>query len=539
MKDFFKTISPKFYISLSGILLGFTVIFAKIGILAYLALIPLALVVLNRAESGEYRLKKAYADGFVFFISYYLVAFHWFAYFYPLDFTGIPKGAALGVVFLAWFGLSALQGVFAALFFVLIALFAKTDIYKKRPILMPFFVAAMFAVNEWSQTFTWAGVPWARIAISQTEMPIMMQTASLFGSYFLTFIVVLFNFLVAYAIRYSDKRKLYTSIAACVIALNLVCGTVLYFIPTKDEERQVKVASIQGNLLSQTNYDKSIGDIYVIYENLTRRAAEEGAEIIVWPENVISSDLNAWVRPEGSGWQKIDAALSKLAVETGTSLITGHFVYENEENKYNSLSIFYPDGSSNINVYSKIRLVPFGEFVPMRSLVELIAPSLAEINVFVMDSTPGDKSTVFDSSSGEDAVKISALICFDSIYEELGINSARAGAEMFIIPSNDSWFYDSRALNMHHSQNILRAVEQGKYTVNCGNTGITSIVSDKGEIVNDIPIYTEDYVLDTVYASSYRTLYSYIGNLFVYVCVALTVATIVWDSLSKARKNKE
>ena len=126
-------------------------------------------------------------------------------------------------------------------------------------------------------------------------------------------------------------------------------------------------------------------------------------------------------------------------------------------------------------------------------------------------------------------------MCFDSIYDQLGIDSAREGAEIFIIPSNDSWFYDSRALYMHHSQNILRAVEQGKYTVNCANTGITSVINDKGEVINEMPIFSEGYVIDTVYASSTRTLYSYIGNLFVYLCITGIIVVFVADFVQRKR----
>ena len=152
------------------------------------------------------------------------------------------------------------------------------------------------------------------------------------------------------------------------------------------------------------------------------------------------------------------------------------------------------------------------------------------------DITPGNKTDTFGATNDENAIQIGSLICFDSIYETLAIDMSRGGAEMFIIPSNDSWFYDSRAMNMHHSQNILRTVEQGKYTVNCGNTGITSVVNDKGEVLSIMPIYQEGYVLDTVYAVSDRTLYSYIGNLFVYLCVAFVFAPFVVNIWYKKKK---
>ena len=527
MVNFIKKIPPRIYILLSGFLLGFTVIFAEIGFLAFVSMIPLAMMIYKRADGEKYRMRKAYLDGFIFYMSFDIVIFHWFTYFYPLEFAGLTKGQAIVVIALAWIGLSALQSVFSAFVFVLISRFIKTKFYKKYPLLLAPYAAALWAINEWTQTFTWAGVPWGRIAISQTEIPIMMQSASLFGSYFLTFIIVLFNFIVAFAILNADKRKIASMVALIVLGSHVLCGTVLYYIPHKDESRSIVVASLQGNLESQSNYNLSNSEIFVVYEKLTREAAEKGAKLIVWPEGVMAVDIHSYIRPHLGKSVKISDAVSYLAKELDITIVLGTYVDITKYEFYNSVSAFYSDETSTIRGYSKIRLVPFGEYMPMRDFISSIVPSLAEINMLDEDVTPGKEVSVFGATTGENNIQIGTLICFDSIYETLAIQSARAGAEMFIIPSNDSWFYDSRAMNMHHSQNILRAVEQGKYTVNCGNTGITSVVNDKGEVLSIMPIYEEGYVIDTVYASSTRTLYSYIGNLFVYLCIAFAFAPFV------------
>ncbi len=542
MINFLKKIPPRIYIALSGILLGFTVIFAEIGFIAFVSIIPLAMMLYRRADGGKYRVKRAYLDGFIFYMSFDIVIFHWFTYFYPLEFAGLTKGQAIGVIALAWIGLSALQSVFSAFVFALISRFTKTEIYKKHPILLAHYAASLWAVNEWTQTFTWAGVPWGRIAISQTEMPIMMQNASLFGSYFLTFVIVLFNFVVAYAIMYSDKRKMASLVAGIVLGAHILCGVVLYFIPHKDESRSITVASVQGNLESQSNYDLSISDTFDIYDKLTRDAAAKGAKLVIWPEGVLAVDIHTYIRPESFGNLriKISDAVSRLAKELDITIVIGTYIdiVENGEmiDSYNSVSAFYADGSNVIGAYAKTKLVPFGEYMPMRDFISSIVPALAEINMLSYDITPGNKNDTFGATSDENAIQIGALICFDSIYEALGVSTSRSGAEMLIIPSNDSWFYDSRAMNMHHSQNILRAVEQGKYAVSCGNTGITSVVNDKGEVISIMPIYQEGYVLDTVYAVSDRTLYSYVGNLFVYLCIAFAVVPFAVNIFYKKKQ---
>ena len=540
MKNVLDRINPRIYMALSGLLLGLTVIFAGIGILAFVSMIPLAIMLYKRAEHGDYRMKKAYLDGFIFYTSFDIVVFHWFTYFYPLDYLGFTKLQAMLVIALAWIGISAFQSVFSAFVFVLISSFVKTELYVKKTILLAPYAAALWSINEWTQTFTWAGVPWGRIAISQTEMPIMMQNASLFGSYFLTFVIVLFNFLLAYAIIYTDKRKLASGVALSVLLMHILCGAVLYFIPLKNENRSIKVASVQGNLESQTNWDITNTEIFNIYSALSENAVGEGAELIIWPEGVFPVDINAYVKNADGELLKIQEAVSELSQDLGATTVIGTYVYEYDEDLndtlYNCMSVFYPDGNMIINAYSKIRIVPFGEYMPMRDFIGAILPILTEINIIEEDVTPGSEHTLFGATNYENSIKVGTLMCFDAIYEALAIESVRAGAEILIVPSNDSWFYDSRAMNMHHSQNILRAVEQGRFTVNCGNTGITSVVSNKGDVISIMPIYEEGYVIDSIYASNTRTLYSYIGNLFIYLCIGAVVAVNIFYKKLKIKE---
>ena len=536
MKQIFDKIHPRIMMLISGLLLGTTLIFADIGILAYIFLIPLAIALYKRADGGNYKVRMAYLDGFVFFMGLDIVGFHWITYFYPLDFAGLSNVESLVVILLGWIGLSLLQSVFSALVFVIISRFIKTEIYKRYPLLLAPFAAAMITVNEWTQTFTWAGVPWSRVGISQTSMPIMMQTASLFGSYFLTFVIVLFNFLVAYAILKADKRRFVAILALAVFCGNFILSATLYFIPSHNEDRAIKVASVQGNIESKNISSMAeLANIIDVHRKQTRKAVEDGAELVIWAEGTMPINIHDYIGIDG-GYKKLSDVVSDLAKELGVTIVLGSYV-DFEGGYNNSISAFYADGSTNINAYAKRRPVPFGEYLPMSDVIMAIIPLLAEINIF-SEVTPGETATVFDADISGDPIKVGTLICFDSIYERIGIDSARAGAEMFIIPSNDAWFYDSRALYMHACQNTLRAVEQGKYVVNCGNSGITSIVNAKGETLVTMPIFTEGYVIDTVYASSGRTLYSYIGNLFVYVCIAAAIVPFGFELYFALKKRR-
>ena len=529
MIAFFKRLDLRIYIFISGIALGVSVAFSQVGFLAYFAMIPLALAIYKKIRDGAYKKKKsAYFDGFIFFIGYYLVCFHFLIYFYPLDFAGMSHLASAVVVGFAWIGLSLLQTVFAAFNVLWIYLFSKTSVYKKYPLLIAPFAASLWAVLEWTQTLTWAGVPWGRIALSQANYTVALQTSSFFGSYFVSFIIVLINFLFAYALFEKSKIRFCSAAALCVALANILIGTVAFYIPTNNAEKRITMAAVQGNQNSHEGVD--FDRIFNVYSTYSESAARDGAEVIVWPETA----LPCRVLENDS----ICIYLSALSKRIGATLAVGFFTDNEDGKEVNSMGVFYPDGKYDLNAYSKQRPVPFGEFVPMRDIIEFLVPPLASINVLSSDLTPGERCELFSSASGG-GVKIGTLICFDSIYEELAYGSVREGAEVIVVPTNDSWFYDSRGIYMHLYQAKIRAIETGRYIVRAGNTGISAVISDKGVIEETVDVFKEGYIVREVYTSNHRTLYSYIGNTFVYLLIAAALSPFVTELVIFIKKKKK
>ena len=132
------------------------------------------------------------------------------------------------------------------------------------------------------------------------------------------------------------------------------------------------------------------------------------------------------------------------------------------------------------------------------------------------DLTAGKDSALFETEWG----KIGSLICFDSIYEQLTVDSVRDGAELMVISSNDSWFFDSAAVYQHQSQAQLRAIESGRYILRSANTGIPTIISPKGELLSWIDPLVDGYAVSEVATVSKNTLYTVVGNLLVYLSIA-------------------
>ena len=149
---------------------------------------------------------------------------------------------------------------------------------------------------------------------------------------------------------------------------------------------------------------------------------------------------------------------------------------------------------------------------------------------------PGDSPALFDTEHG----RIGGLICFDSIYESLARKSVAAGAELLVLGTNDSWFLDSAAGYQHNGQAVLRAIENGRAVVRAANTGISSIITEKGEIIDYLAPLVDGQLTAEVSLSSQQTLYTTIGDVFV-LLAAITFHTpfilqIIFHIQSKCKK---
>jgi apolipoprotein N-acyltransferase len=169
----------------------------------------------------------------------------------------------------------------------------------------------------------------------------------------------------------------------------------------------------------------------------------------------------------------------------------------------------------------------------MRSVIEVLIPPLADMNILSSDLDPGTDSAIVQTSLGA----VGTLVCFDSIYENLTLDAVRDGAELICLSTNDSWFLDSAGVYMHHTQARLRAIESGRYIIRSADTGISSIIAPDGSVAAELPVLVEGVSVSTVYPGSSRTLYSCIGNTFVYLLITAELAIAI-DALILSIKRK-
>lgn len=529
MKGLYSKIKTPMWLILSGLLTSLPLIITELGFLQWVSIIPAAIIIMRAASDSAVRYRRLYGMGVLFFGAYYALSYHWFFYMYPLDFAGLSNAASLGVVLIACFGLGLFQAVQTALVFLLLGVVARNQFAQRCRIILPVCAASLWVIFELWQTVGWWGVPWARLPLGQIDATVMVRSSALFGSYFVTFTIVAVNFLFATAIISREKRRLATIMAIGVFSLNLLLGT-LVTLTYVDSGEKITVAAAQGNLSSSEKWSGGRKNTKQIYATLTENAAKSGAEMVLWPETALPY-------PAFFDDEDLMNYASGLARENNVTIILSTFTEDEETGgSRNSIIEVKPDGSFGKSVYSKQRLVPFGEFVPMREFVTFVFPPLSEIGMLEDDLVPGEGSEVIESEIGV----IGCGICFDSIYEEVVLEAVRNGAEIIVISTNDSWFSDSAALDMHNGQARLRAIETGRYVVRSANTGISSIIDPMGNVKSELGALERGVVVSEISARSENTLYVYIGNLFAYLCLAFVfgMSSVTVYETVKGRTNR-
>ena len=318
---------------------GLSVIFPQIGLLEWVLLIPALAVFFTMASDPAVKYRRLYGMGLAFFWVFYAVAFHWFLYMYPLDFAGMSHAASAVVVGFACLGLSLFQALGAALLLPLLGVAVRGRFLSKHPLLHPLLFACLWTSLEWWQAHSgWSGVPWARLSLGQAEAVAILQSASLFGSYLITFLIVLVGGLLTHLLLHPDHRALCGGLAAALFLANLGFGAVRMAVMEEGDER-ITAAAIQGNKSSLEHWNvSSMDEVMGVYGDLSRKAAAEGADIIVWPETSIPANIDRSAR--------VYTYITELARECGVPILCGVFtrVEEGSDADYNSIVVALPDG---------------------------------------------------------------------------------------------------------------------------------------------------------------------------------------------------
>jgi apolipoprotein N-acyltransferase len=348
-------------------------------------------------------------------------------------------------------------------------------------VLLVFALAALWVVVEWTRTWLLGGFPWLPLSASQWERPIMLQIAAYTGAYGVSFILIVFNLgFAAYAhrlLREKAKGLNKRSPEFMAALLVLMFPSFLLLGDTMGQQRRefATVALVQPYIPQSVKWDPARGrGILEILETLTLNAAVNRPDLIIWPEAVtpwaVRGDDNARRFAEDLvARARVPLLLGSIAIEAGGTA---------GEQWRNGAFIVTPDRGLEPAYYAKRRLVPFGEFVPLR-------PVLGWLDKFVEigdDFQPGEDARPLLLRLRGESVVAGPLICYEDIYPRLARSSALAGSDVLTVLTNNGWFGEGGAAYQHAAHSVLRAVETRRPVIRVGNGGWSGWIDEYGNI---------------------------------------------------------
>lgn len=375
-----------------------------------------------------------------------------------------------------------------------------------------------WVATEWLRGSLGGGFPWVLLGSSQASVIPIVQLASVTGVYGLSALVALVGTAAA-AVALSRQRVHVVGAIAVTGVLVIVAGAGVLRVVAEDLVKTghvLRVGLVQGDVEQLEKWDPVYRDaILTRHIELSRQVIGGGAGVVIWPESSTPFYFN------------VESALAepvrRLAAQSRTPFVIGTDEVEAGDNGradriYNSAVLVGPDGRSGV-AYRKMRLVPFGEFVPFKRLLFFVGPLVESVS----DFSPGTEPVVFDL----DGRRLSVSVCYESVYPWISRAFVDRGSQLLATITNDAWFGRSSAAYQHFDQGAIRAVEEGRYVVRAANTGFSGVVDPYGRVVARTKLFEPAALTVDVRLLDGRTLYSRVGDVIGWLSVAVTLGVAI------------
>ncbi len=371
---------------------------------------------------------------------------------------------------------------------------------------------------------------WGVLAHSQHRMLPLIQMASVTGEYGVTFLVVLVN--TGVGLWLISRRLRYLILPLLVVAAVASWGVTQLFSP----QGGIKVAVVQPAIsLDERKSEQGRQSSRQRLERLTMEAASSRPDLVVWPETALW-DLNG--RSGALDWAE------KVAREAGVPVITGvsrlvkfqRGIAPGGElglgrGSANSACLVSPEGG-RFQCYAKRLLVPFGEYLPLRTVFSwpkwFIPP--------MEDTVPGEGYEYFILRNG---TVVTPIICWENMFGDFVREAVAGGAQLVAHLVNDNWFGNSPASRQHNLASVFRAVENRVPVVVASNTGPSLLIDTNGRVISSqASLFTTGVICGRVRQEGGRSLYSLWGDRFAWLCLD-GAAMMVVILLSLGRRGKQ
>jgi apolipoprotein N-acyltransferase len=490
--------------ALSGLLLwlSFPNVFALdfqawTGWVAWIALVPLCWALWGQEPLDAFRL--GWLSGALFFT----LSLSWLTNVRPMGLAAIP----------AWLGLAAWCGLFVGVWG------AAVGWVSRRQVPLPVIaLAAAWALLELVRERLFTGFPWVNLGSSQAFNPAILPLAAITGAVGLHFAVALgnmvfFSLLIEQRLLLGFARSASAVLAVALLGWGVQCARQQMAVGGQGP--RVKVGIIQGNIDEDQAWTQAYRDrVMSTYLRLSDAAVKDGAKVLLWPESSFPGFFNE------------DAAEAKqlraYAHDRQVDLLIGSTLSEGEAYRNAALWVA-PDGDTLSQ--AKRHLVPFGEYVPFRRAIPILAGAMAQLGV--TDFLPGSTGPLFRLGG----LRAQPLVCYESIFPAL-VREADP-PDLIAVITEDTWYGRSAGPVWHASQCAMRAVENGAWVARSAATGISLFANDQGQILQPIALDQAGYRVAEI-PRGHTTFYGAHGECFAGLLLLLLAILVGWERWPKS-----
>jgi apolipoprotein N-acyltransferase len=387
---------------------------------------------------------------------------------------------------------------------------------KLRERFLPWLLVPLaWAAIELARTYLLTGFPWNLIGAAIVDYTPLIQIDRFAGPYLLGCLVLLPGVTIAWLITQRAAGALRLMVASAVGIVMLVwwaTGYVREKVARLDTRDEIHLAALlQPNISQEMRWnDANVIEIFQRMMTLTEAAANEGANVVIWPESTVplSYAVTNFYRD----------SIEAISASRNIDVILGSVAEDPSQPDKLWNAAFLVSGGKTIGHYDKIRLVPFGEYVPLRKMLffaQKLVHAVGEFEFGTKDSPLCGKHAY------------GPAICYEVVYPQITRTQVLHGADVLVTITNDAWYDGTSAPRQHLNQARLRAVEDDRWLLRAATTGISAWIDPTGHVLREIPMGREGILLAKFATKTTMTPYVRFGDWFAYLSCAIVIIALV------------